>query len=117
MYKFPSNFDPGLFGGHTLEMICLNANQTYLHFDGDVTICAESTFFHERINGNLSATVPVPTLHSNLMGLIEHQVSTARVENGDMLILIFDDGQVLRFEALPEFESYRVTIGENTIII
>lgn len=98
-------------------MICFNANQIYFHFDNRITICAENTFFHQPANTDFSVMVHVPTGNSNLLTLIEHHVAEAHVCDGDMLILKFDDAQKLRFEAGDTFESYRVTVGENEIII
>lgn len=48
MYKFPEDFDAAVFVGRTLEMVCVNANQVYFHFNDDLMICAESAFWFER---------------------------------------------------------------------
>lgn len=42
MHKFPEDLDAAVFVGRTLEMVCLNANQVYFHFNDNLSICAES---------------------------------------------------------------------------
>jgi hypothetical protein len=116
MYKFPEKFDAGVFVGRALEMICFNANQIYFHFDRTASLCVETQFTIER-PPNIVSVVMVPALSSDLMLLLERKVVSARVHDGETLIVEFDNSWTLRFAALPEFESYRVTIGTETIVI
>jgi hypothetical protein len=112
MYTFPPEFDEKLLVGRTLEMICFNANQIYFHFGLRDVICAESNFRfgHHGLACELM-DIPVPSLESDLMKIIEHNIVSASVSDGHILTLHFDDGSVLEFcDILGNYESYSVTL-------
>ena len=113
MYTFPPDFDANALIGRTLEMICFNANQIYFHFGQHDVICAESEFRFGR-SGTVSelADIPVPSLESDLMKIIEHEIVSTSVSDGHILILRFDDDSVLEFrDVWGNYESYSVTLG------
>jgi hypothetical protein len=116
MYNFPEDFNGSVLVGHTLELVCFSANQVIFHFNDDISICAETSFAYEKPLKDLNI-VSVPTIQSDLMQLLEHRIVRSFVEKGRILNLLFDNEHLLRFEALPEFESYRLTLGKDTIII
>ena len=120
MNRFPADVDTNILVGHVLEMICFNANQVYFHFDGRISITAETTFVYERSSTAGTGTeIVVPVMQSNLMQLLEHRVSETRLEEQHILTMIFDNGHSLRFfdTAPGRYESYRLTIGSKTIIV
>jgi hypothetical protein len=51
------------------------------------------------------------------MELMERSVRSADIEDGDTLVILFETGVRLRFVPLPNYESYRVTVGDETLII
>jgi hypothetical protein len=117
MKKIPEDFDANIFVGRTLEMICFNANQIYFHFDHHLFITAETSFTFNKQGETIE--VAVPALQSGLMQLLEHHVSKVSLEEQHILILVFDNEHELRFadNAPGLYESYRITIGDRTIII
>ncbi len=119
MYKFPDDFDGKEFFGRTLEMICLNSNQVYLHFDGGMKICAEAPFTHGTPNASQgSHVVSVPPTNAALVELLDHNVIDVAVANSRSLTLRFDHGHSLTFTDITEqYESYRFLLGERSIVI
>jgi hypothetical protein len=138
MYKFPEEFDPAIFVGRTLEMVCANATQVYFHFNDDLYVCAESAFGFERPDKRFS-DVQIPLDQCDVFQLLEHNIARARIKRnawftaisverdvaraetttikGDVLILIFDNGASLRFDPTPGYESYRVVVSGKEIFI
>lgn len=119
MYGLPENFDGSFLIGRTLEMICFNANQIYLHFDGQVTITIEGSFSHQRAqSGSDTQVLSVPVSESDLMQLLEHKITGVSGEKDGTLTLVFDDGQILKcYDQLPNYESYQIRHGEKVIIV
>lgn len=116
MYKFPEDFDPGMFVGRTLEMVCVNSTQVCFHFNGDLMICAESPFCLERQDKSFSlAQIPLDQLE--VLHFLEKDVARAQIKKGDVLIVIFDNGASLRFDPTPGYESYRVVVSGREIFI
>ena len=116
MYKFPEDFNPAIFAGHTLEMVCINANQVYFHFNGDLSICAESAFWYERKDKTFS-DVKIPLDQLEVLQLLQRDVARAQIKKGDVLTLTFDNGVSLRFDPALGYESYRVLISGKEIFI
>ena len=119
MYGLPENFDGSFLIGRNLEMICFNANQIYLHFDGQVTITIEGTFSHQHAQSESdTAVISVPVSQSDLMQLLEHQISAISGDKDGTLTLVFDDGQILRcYDQFPDYESYQIRHGDKVIIV
>ena len=90
MNKFPEDFDAGIFVGRTLEMICFAAYQVNFHFGSHISISAETSFAFEKPSAIAQITIPV--MQSDLMQLLEHQVSKASVQDQHILTLVFDGG-------------------------
>ncbi len=59
----------------TLEMVCFNRNQIYLHFDNELTITIESSYIYKKNAQEKSAPINLPVLQSELMGLAEHKIT------------------------------------------
>jgi hypothetical protein len=120
MNRIPADVDISVLNDHTLEMICFNANQIYFHFDGHISIVAETNFKYEQSpGGNDTSEISIPATQSDLMKLLEHRVSNSLIEEQHILTIVFDNGHVLRFSdtAPGLYESYRLTIGNRTIIV
>jgi hypothetical protein len=113
MYGLPKDFDGTILVGHTLEMVCFNQNQVYLHFDGKVTIAIESAFCYDS-----SERVEVPVRNSNLMELLGAVIGGVQGDEDGTLRLLFRNGQTLQvFDTTEQYESYTVTYGEKVIIV
>lgn len=115
MNKFPEEFDPAFFVGRTLEMVCINVNQVYFHFNDHLTICAESAFWYERQDKNFDVRIPLDQLE--VLQLLEHDVARAQIKKSDVLTVIFDNGASLRFDPVLGYESYRVVVAGKEIFI
>ena len=119
MYGLPKDFDATFLVGLTLEMICFNINQVYLHFSDHVMITIEGDFLYQvSPSDNASRTTSPPILKSNLMQLLEHSVSKASGDKDGTLTMVFDNGQIIKLlDTLPNYESYKFKHGERTIIV
>ena len=118
MYGFPKNFDPDVFIGLTLEMICFNFNQIYLHFDKQTSITIEATLTYQMADGKEPLEISPPVLSSNLMGLLEHKVISATSQSDGTLSLTFDNGHIVKcLDPEPNYESYKISLGTTTIIV
>ena len=113
MYGLPKDFDGGFLEGRTLEMVCFNQNQVYLHFGAEITIAIESAFSYR--NAQL---VSLPVHESDLMGLLGASVSGVRGEENGTLVLLFDNGQALKvYDTSEQYESYTITHGSKVIVV
>lgn len=119
MYGLPENFDASFFVGRTLEMICFNANQIYLHFDDEITITIEGSFSHQHARSSVNPrVVSVPAEQSDLMRLLEHKVVSVSADPDGTLTLDFDDGQIFTcYDQTPSYESYQIKHGDEVIIV
>lgn len=120
MFKSPNGFDGRFLLGRTLELICFNSSQVYLHFDARVKIVIESAFSYERL-ASKDKTVDiheVPVKQSNLMQLLEQKVSGVTTEKDETLTLTFESGDVLRcYATLPNYECCKIWNDEVVVII
>jgi hypothetical protein len=113
MYGLPKDFDGSFLVGRTLEMVCFNQTQVYLHFDEHVSIAIESAF-----SCGTEEVVDVPVKESHLMELLGSSVSVARGDENGTLGLLFDGGQVLKiYDTTKQYESYTITYGGKEIIV
>ncbi len=119
MYKFPNDFDGREFVSRALEMICLNANQVYLHFGNRISICTETPFLYNKHSPHGdSIPVSIPPTNVDLIELLEHRVTDVALSEGKNLTLLFDSGQSLSFvEEQEPYESYKLVFGDKVIII
>lgn len=119
MYGLPVNFDGSFLVGHTLEMICFNWNQIYLHFDNQLTIKIEGEFsYGPRLGDELDVKpVRMPITESKLMHLLERSISQATGNENGTLTIIFDNGHTLRCFESPGYESYEIKRGADRLIV
>lgn len=68
MYGLPSDFNPDIFIGCTLEMICYSQTDLYLHFGESIMITIGS---HIEFDGEIYET-PIKAI--NILGLIGNKV-------------------------------------------
>lgn len=118
MYGLPSDFDASFFVGVTLEMICFNANQISLQFDKKVVLTIEGRYLHKKGAADQPAQiVSLPVSKSDLMLLLERSVSLASGAEDGTLTLVFDNRHSLTCFDDAQYESYRIKIGEQEIIV
>lgn len=117
MYGLPADFDAAFFVGKRLEMVCINANQIYLHFSGDTTITIEAEYSVHQGDFEPERHA-VPTLAPLTLTLLEHAVVSAQGDPGGTLTIAFDNGVVVRcFDSSRQYESYRILNDGKTTIV
>jgi hypothetical protein len=113
MYGLPKDFDGSFLVGRTLEMVCFNQNQVYLHFDSDITITIESAFSYKT-----EQVIDVPVQESNLMEMLGSTVSVAQGDANGTLSLLFNNGEALKvYDTTKQYESYTIAYGGKVIIV
>jgi hypothetical protein len=118
MHKFPSEFSEGIFFAKTLQMICVNANQVYFHFNTRLTICAESPFqYYDLAVHGYVKEVCLPFEDVSVLKLIEQKIIAASITEMQNLFITFENRIRLGFLALERYESYRVLYGKDEFII
>lgn len=119
MYGLPKDFDASFLVGLTLEMVCFNINQVYLHFSSHVLITIEGDFLYQAsASDNTARTTRPPILETNLTKLLEHSVSRASGDKDGTLTMVFDNGHVLKcLDTSPNYEAYKIKHGDRTIIV
>jgi hypothetical protein len=113
MHGLPKDFDGTFFIGRTLEMVCFNENQVYLHFDAKLTITIESAFAYKD-----ELLVKVPVHDSNLMELLGSSVLTWQGDKDGTLSLTFERGRTLKvYDTTKQYESYTISYEGKVIIV
>ena len=113
MYGLPKDFNGSFLVERTLEMVCFNQNQVYLHFDTNITIAIEGAFSYKT-----DQVINVPVQNSNLMELLGSSVLVAQGDENGTLSLNFDNGQTLKvYDMTKQYESYTISYGDKVIIV
>ena len=119
MYGLPPGFDTSRLLGCALEQVSFSENTVHLSFTNDVSITIESCFAHSRHGGlgDVERT-RVPVRESQLMQLLGESVESAHASADGTLRLRFTNGHVLAcFDDSPQYEAYRIKLGEEEIIV
>jgi hypothetical protein len=122
MYGLPKDLDFSFIVGKRLDQVSFAQSVIFFFFDDKISITLESTFQHQSRqdveNLRLGVTQSVPVTHSTLMQLVGRSVVSATGDDEGTLILVFDDGQVLRcLENRSPYESYSFTDGEHLYVV
>ena len=118
MCGLPSDFDASIFVGRTLEQVSFSANTIDFSFGRDLSITIEGSFTHKTLDDEDPQKERVPVMYSKLMRLTQKSVRFAEAVREGLLILSFEDGQVLScFDDSPNYESYRISHGDVEHII
>lgn len=119
MNGLPSGFDSSRLVGCTLEQLSFSVNTVHLSFSSDVSITIEAYFSHS-IPGDAGGSKPtqVPLRESRLMKLAGESIESAQASSDGTLRLTFTNGQRLVFyDDTPEYEAYRIRLGEEEIVV
>ncbi len=104
--------------GYTLELICFSQNQLVLHFDRKLTITVISALSHSDPSKLADELIEIPVLQSDLMQLLEHQITRAFGDQHGNLTLEFENGHILRcLDNSRQYESYMIQFGDQEIIV
>ena len=119
MFGLPSDFDTNCFLGRVLELICINENTVYFHFDREILISVESAYAYH--GGELEAIellVEIPEFNSKILKLLGCSVNSTQGTAEGTLILEFEEGKKLKiFDTSPQYESYHITYEGKTITV
>jgi hypothetical protein len=118
MYGLPENFDCSFFDGRKVEMICITANQIYLHFDQELTLTIEGRYSIQTSNLAISKSIQVPEIDLALFGTIEQPVLRSAAEPSGTLTLVFQSGYTVKcYDDTELYEAYRIQNGSSTIVV
>ena len=118
MYGSPKDFDGQIFVGRTLEMLCVSANQIYLYFSGQLSICVEASYSLQSKNLAEARIVGVPTVEPDLFKLLERSVIAASAQEGGTLVLEFDNDFVFKcYDPTDLYEAYEIRDGVRKIVV
>ena len=119
MYGLPDGFNANRFVGHTLEQVCFSENTVDLCFDQRVSVTIESSLsVAADETGMAPERVRVPVSESRLMQLLGAMVVSAEATNDGTLTLRFSNGYTVAcYDDMPQYESYRLTFGDEEIVV
>jgi hypothetical protein len=117
MHGLPDDFSCAFFVGKTLEMLCFNANQVYLHFGQRTHIAVEGTY-SVSCSGQEIRRFRVPAVNLDLFKLIENKVTSASGARDGTLTLTFANGMVFCcYDDEAAFECYTIRHdGQETYV-
>jgi hypothetical protein len=116
MYGLPKGFDAARLIGRTLQLLCFSENQVFLHFDEKVSIEVLGEISYEDLSGDGPELLQVPMSESDLMQLLGRSIKAASNAEGT-LTLVFDNGHILQCLDTPEYESYKIRVNDEEIIV
>jgi hypothetical protein len=117
MYGLPEDFSCAFFVGRTLEMLCFNANQIYLHFGKQTSVCVEGTYSIAP-SGSDPKVFEVPDVNTDLFKLIERAATSASGVPDGTLTLAFDNDLVFRcYDSKDNYECYKITHDNQITIV
>jgi hypothetical protein len=118
MYGLPTGFATSRLLGCTLELVSFSENTVHLSFDKDVSITIESCFTHSLESDSSGERTRLPVRESRLMELLGKSIASAHASAEGTLTLLFTNGQSLAcFDDTPEYEAYRIKLGDEEIIV
>ena len=119
MYGLPRGFDASRLVGRTLDFVTFTSNTVHFSFDGGASITIEASFTHWiRGAAPSSQRLSVPVSESRLMQVVGAAVSAARATEDGTLVLDFTNGQSIAVhDDSPRYESYRMQLGDEEIIV
>jgi hypothetical protein len=119
MYGLPKGFDAGFLVGRTLETVLFSENTVSFTFGDRVSVTVTSALQHQLSSESDQPNVQsVPLSESKLMQLPGHCVTQAKGEEEGTLVLVFDNGHVLKvFDNDPHYECYSINDGEHEIFV
>lgn len=118
MYGIPSDFDPSVFVGMTLDQIAFTANSVMFIFDSGAIITVEGCLEFEDTPNNLRETLAIPPSSAKLLAVVGLQVEGAAVEQRDRLILCFPGSRRIGFcDDQTNYESFRIQVNGKEIVV
>jgi len=106
-----------LLVGKTVELICFAQYSVYIHLQGGamLTIQAGCEHIHDGKRQLYQLTAPVG--ESSLMSILESTVDSTAVDANGELRLVFSNGDTLRIYKESQYESYRLKIETDELIM
>lgn len=118
MYGLPADFAAAIFIGKELEQVAFTVNTVHLAFAGDIAITLESSFTFQTDAAAALVEQEPPVRTSALMALVGQTVSAAKASRSGTLRLDFAGGGALICrDDSSQYESYRIRIGDEEIVV
>ncbi len=118
MYGLPQDTDLTFLKGKQLLQVCIGYNEVILHFDGNVTITAQTEIGHNS-GRELSAIykTAIPAAPA-LVRFLHESVLNASVVSPGTLKLDFSNGEGLEiYDTSSQYESYQINYEGRTIVV
>jgi len=118
MYGIKDRIEPGVFVGLVLEQLCLTVNTLTLLFSNEVLITVESSFACGLGLEALDRRVSVPGCNDYLVQSIGKLVQHVEIiGEGTLLLEVKGGTRFACFDDSETYESYRISIRGNEIIV
>ena len=108
--------DIAILIGKSVELICFAQFGVYLHLEGQILLTVEGDFDHSHGELHERHVTTLPASESRLMRVLGCSVVSASVGSTGDLRLLFSNGDRLSISKRPDFESYRLKIGDQELI-
>ncbi len=102
--------------GKSVEQICFAQYSIYIHLESGIIVTVEAGLEHIHNGTRHIVQLSSPLTESGLLTILENAVTSASVEaNGDLQLTI-SNGDKLRIYKEPQYESYRLKIGDEELL-
>ena len=96
-------------------MVCFAPYSVYVHLEDNILITVEAGFEHIHNGKRHVLQLSSPATESSLLTVLEGSITSAVVaQNGDLQLTI-SNGDSLRVFKEPEYESYRIKVGDEEL--
>lgn len=117
MYSIPEDISEDFLKGATIEMICFNISQIYIHFSNKIQIIIEGQYSLRTVDDELVFDV-YPVTSDNLLHLIDKRVIDVQIDDvRQNLFIEFESESILGVLSSSSYESFTIKIGSRVIII
>lgn len=120
MYTIPTAFDINKLKGKKVQQICFSINTITISFGINNFINIEAGFsIVNKNNKSIDTGELYPISYDfSLLDLLEKSIMAVETnEVRDSLILIFDEGTIIKLSGHSQYESFSIKIGDEKIII
>lgn len=116
MYGLPSDFDPAILCGRTLESVCYAAYQVTLHFGADLSITVHGPLYYRPPSRPATELMP-PFFLAGIESAVGGKITSAAVHGTGSLALALDNSHELTCQDRPGYESYVIFAGGKEIVV
>src|SRR5262249_27540016 len=118
MYGLPEKTDLSFLKGKQLLQVCIGYNEVILHFDGNVSINAQTDIGHS--SRGVQTTIYKTSIAAApmLVHFLHESVTNASATAPGTLVLEFSNGETLEIQdSSPQYESYTINYCGKIIVV